>query len=86
MKKPSRPDDSDCMAYALATTEEINMDEPKFYLEARRSKIWKLWNEGMQEEMVSLEKNQTWKLVEKPENKKIIGSKWVGLQAERRHS
>ena len=77
VKKPSRFDDSDCVAYALATAEEINKDEPKSYLEARRSKSWKLWNEGMQEEMDSLEKNQTWKLVEKPEKKKIIGSKWV---------
>ena len=32
VKKPSRFDDSDCMAYALATAEEINMDEPKSYL------------------------------------------------------
>ena len=32
VKKPSRFDDSDCVAYALATAEEINMDEPKSYL------------------------------------------------------
>ena len=70
VKKPSRFNDLDCVAYVLATAEEINMDEPKSYLEARRSKSWNLWNEGMQEGMDSLEINQTWKLVEKPEKKK----------------
>ena len=31
----------------------------------------------MHEEMDSLIKNNTWKLVPKPKNKKIIGCKWI---------
>lgn len=35
------------------------------------------WMEAMQDEYHVLMKNKTWKLVECPKNKNIIGSKWV---------
>ena len=31
----------------------------------------------MQDEITSLKKNNTWILVEKPYNKKLVGSKWI---------
>jgi hypothetical protein len=31
----------------------------------------------MQEELAMIDKNQTWKLVTRPEHKKVIGVKWV---------
>lgn len=31
----------------------------------------------MQEELVMIDKNQTWELVERPEHRKVIGVKWV---------
>ena len=31
----------------------------------------------MEEEIKSIEKNKTWSLVNKPQNKEIIGVKWV---------
>lgn len=32
---------------------------------------------AMQEELVMIDKNQTWELVERPEHRKVIGVKWV---------
>lgn len=37
----------------------------------------KEWREAMKVEMDALEKNGTWKLVELPKNKKLVGCKWV---------
>ncbi|GAU33542.1 hypothetical protein TSUD_143350 [Trifolium subterraneum] len=48
--------------------------EPTRYAEAANVEGWKV---AMQEEMKMIEKNQTWQLVDKPENQKIIGVKWV---------
>lgn len=76
-KFPSKFDDFDVAAYALTCAEEINIDEPKSYIEAKRSRDWKKWNSGMTEEMDSLQKNKTWELVDKPEKKKVIGCKWI---------
>ena len=36
-----------------------------------------LWTEAMDREMNCLIKNKTWKLVEKPKDKKILDLKWV---------
>ena len=35
------------------------------------------WYAAMHDEITSLKKNNTWILVEKPHNKKLIGSKWI---------
>jgi hypothetical protein len=35
------------------------------------------WRAAMQEELAMIDKNQTWKLVTRPEHKKVIGVKWV---------
>ena len=35
------------------------------------------WMSAMKEELAVIEKNQTWELVEKPKDRKIIGLKWV---------
>lgn len=36
-----------------------------------------LWKTTMDQELASLEKNKTWKIVPLPPGKKAIGSKWV---------
>ena len=35
------------------------------------------WKMAMKEEMDSLEKNETWNLVELPKDSKVVGCKWV---------
>ena len=47
---------------------------PKNVTEALDSKEWR---EAMKVEMDALEKNGTWKLVELPNDKKLVGCKWV---------
>lgn len=50
------------------------MLEPSDYIEASKSDEWKV---AMQEDLNMIEKNGTWSLVDRPENKKVIGVKWV---------
>lgn len=35
------------------------------------------WKNGMHEEMTTIEKNKTWKLIDLPKEKEAIGVKWV---------
>jgi hypothetical protein len=48
--------------------------EPENFEEAIKESIWK---NAMQEEIAAIEKNNTWQLVEKPNDKEPIGVKWV---------
>ncbi|XP_057246841.1 uncharacterized mitochondrial protein AtMg00820-like [Beta vulgaris subsp. vulgaris] len=48
--------------------------EPQSFEEATREEKW---IEAMNEEIKMIEKNNTWELVEKPEEKEVIGLKWV---------
>ncbi|KAK2426495.1 hypothetical protein QL285_025158 [Trifolium repens] len=48
--------------------------EPAGYAEAANDKKW---IDAMEEELKMIEKNQTWKLVDRPDHKKAIGVKWV---------
>lgn len=48
-------------------------DEPKFYHDAIKSKDCDKWNKAMDEEYESIMKNNTWILVDPPENEEIAG-------------
>ena len=48
--------------------------EPKSYSEAKNDENW---INAMHEELNQFERNKVWKLVPKPENHSIIGTKWV---------
>ena len=48
--------------------------EPAKFVEAAKHKKWRV---AMQEELNMIEKNNTWKLVDRPSHKKPIGVKWV---------
>lgn len=52
-------------------------EEPWTYQEAMNGKDIMKWEGATDEEMASHEKNQTWKLIERPEGQKVIGCKWV---------
>lgn len=74
---PAKLGDYDLAAFALVAAIEVSLDEPRDYQEEIRSKDSELWNGGMDEEMNSLKTNETWKLVKRPKNRKVIGCKWV---------
>ncbi|CAL9010025.1 unnamed protein product [Prunus brigantina] len=48
--------------------------EPVKYEEAAQDKAW---IKAMEEELSMIEKNGTWKLVDRPSDKQVIGVKWV---------
>ena len=64
---PARYDD-----YVLTTNAE-----PRNFKEAKENPNRGKWFEAMEEELRSLSDNETWELVDLPEGKKAIGSKWV---------
>nr|KAJ0194783.1 hypothetical protein LSAT_V11C700360190 [Lactuca sativa] len=51
-----------------------NGEEPSSYVEAIKEKEWE---QAMEAELASIEKNKTWELVDLPKNRKAIGLKWV---------
>ena len=51
--------------------------EPECYEEAMQVETRKKWEQGMNEEMDSLVKNQTWDLDEFPAGKRALQNKWV---------
>jgi len=51
--------------------------DPQSYKEAMHSENVEKWKEAMSKEMSSLQKNETWKLVELPRNKKALNNGWV---------
>ena len=51
--------------------------EPKCFEEAMHVEIGKKWEQGMDEEMDSLVRNQTWDLVKLPTEKRALQNKWV---------
>lgn len=75
--KPSRFTDESEVAFALSVAAVIDAEEPRNFEEAMRSKDWKKWSAGMDDEMSSLEKNKTWALTDLPKDKKAIGCKWI---------
>ena len=60
-------------AYCLLTED----GEPTTFMEAMRNPDASMWMTTMQEEIEALHRNHTWKLVELPAGRKVIGNKWV---------
>lgn len=62
------------LAMEIADAEGL---EPRSVAEAKRRPDWKLWEKAIEDELKSLQKAGTWKLVDKPSNVNIVGLKWV---------
>nr|XP_028960599.1 uncharacterized protein LOC114825742 [Malus domestica] len=52
----------------------MSIIEPKDFSEAVKDEAWK---KTMIEEMLMIEKNSTWELVDKPSSKPVVGVKWI---------
>ncbi|KAI5337779.1 hypothetical protein L3X38_017050 [Prunus dulcis] len=52
----------------------LSIIEPESYHEAAKDEAW---NKAMTEEISMIEKNSTWKLVDRPGSKPIVGVKWI---------
>ncbi|KAE8654775.1 glutamate-ammonia ligase family protein [Hibiscus syriacus] len=72
IRQPARYTDMVSFASLIAID-----DVPATFNEAVQSSEHKKWRIAMNEEMQSLQKNQTWKLASLPKGKKAIGCKWV---------
>ncbi|GKV31446.1 hypothetical protein SLEP1_g40131 [Rubroshorea leprosula] len=81
-KPPQRYGYIDYVAYALSITEPVEAKDPNTYQEAITSKESPYWLAAMIEEIESLHKNQTWKLVKPPKGQRIVGCKWVFMRKE----
>ena len=71
----SRPPErfSPSLYYLLMT----DSGEPECFEEAMQVETRKKWEQGMDEEMDSLVRNQTWDLVKLPIEKRALQNKWV---------
>lgn len=65
------------MGYALSVAEDIETENPKSIEQAKKSQNWVKWNNAAEDKMDSLWKNRTWDLIEKPDNARVVGSKWI---------
>ncbi|KAH9686286.1 hypothetical protein KPL70_014312 [Citrus sinensis] len=77
IRPPRRFAYADLIAFALTAAHEIATNEPRTYSEAINSDKAEEWIKVMDEEMMSLKKNHTWNLIERPVNKRVIECKWI---------
>ena len=52
----------------------LSMQEPKIVKDALEDVDW---SKAIEEEIEQIDKNKTWSLVPRPEDKNVIGTKWV---------
>ncbi|CAB4001163.1 Hypothetical predicted protein [Paramuricea clavata] len=72
-----RPPEQYGLSYTFNITKEENIQEPKSYNEAIRSPHAENWRKAMQAEYESLMDNNTWTLVDEPEDQQVLPGKWV---------
>ena len=65
------------MSEATHVAFHATINEPANIQEAFNSEYSKEWQEATDSEYKSLLENETWELVDLPENRKAIGCKWV---------
>ena len=64
-------------SHAISSEENKLPPEPKSYYEVIKGDNKEEWLNAMEEEIEALETHETWKVVRKPKNKNIAGTKWV---------
>lgn len=78
-KLPSKFDDYDLDISCLCLLSELS-NAPKSYSEAKDSSQWNHWGRAVEDELLALKSNETWVLVNRPDNKEVIGNRWVFRQ------
>lgn len=63
-------------AYALNAMGYVD-EVPNNLAEARKRSDWLKWKDAVEDELASLQKNNTWSLTKLPENRTPVTSKWV---------
>ncbi|KAI0991427.1 hypothetical protein K3495_g16760 [Podosphaera aphanis] len=51
--------------------------EPATFKQAMKSDDHELWGKAIEEEMDALNRNKTWEIVTRPQDRNVVGSKWV---------
>lgn len=82
IRPPRRYGFEEMVAYALEVAEEVDTREPSTNKEAISCSESVQWLAAMGDEMESLDKNQTWELVKRPGERKIVTCKWVFKKKE----
>lgn len=78
---PNRPQRTknkpDYFQAGLLAKEEISEHDPTSLHEAKLSKYWSKWLEGMEAEMSKQLENETWVLVKRPKHANVLKNRWV---------
>ena len=77
VKMPKRYGIADLISFALMVANEMTGEEPANFKQAMNSKDKGKWLSAMEVEMISLKKNSTWVLVQRPAGKRLVGCKWI---------
>ena len=72
--------------YAFLIAEVISVPTPELFEHAINSKHYNEWKHAMNEEIESMKVNNTWTIVPKPKNVRLIGNKWVYKVKESQNS
>ena len=73
----SPTEELDAQSEDLEMAMMVTDDEPRFLKQATTGPNSDEWCKAIQNELAVLERNNTWEVVDKPADRKIIGSKWV---------
>lgn len=70
-------DNLDFVTYALSSTIDVDNIEQKSYVNAINYSHCDKWCDVICDEVNSLKKNNTWIIVKKPKNVKLVGYGWL---------
>ncbi|CAM8987589.1 unnamed protein product [Rhodiola kirilowii] len=72
----------DMVNYACNVAENISNHEPENVQDAVYGPEGNRWLKAINDEMDSLKKNKTWKIVDRPAKTRLVGSKWIFTRKE----